>query len=411
MNATREHEHLLIRLACLLALGKGETEEHEALCESMLESWNTLDASTREFFRGLSGDLDMLDDTERLEPSQKSSVELEQALGLAWNEQRYSEVLSLLRKVQAPRPPEKIAYVRGKCCSALGFHEAALAFYDHAARLKPSNGNYAYLAFVEALDLGMIDWVITKARKIGEAQDSPPTALFAAAHALLRTDSGEEGRSDALLESIIDILSRALAAEGRLPRANRLPAVLVGGYVELGLCHERLNQTDLARDAYTDALRIDPRSDAALTARGLLLASLDKAQAAIDFTEAVALKTPLVWPYLYLANRALTAREYIRAMDLCQEGLAHAKDPSQRANLLEWLALAKTGLGEPRKVVEDLFEKALDCAPFNPRIRRNKDIALGAEPSESGGPSWQVANDTGDDAARLQFRRQTLAAA
>ncbi len=411
MNAGREHEHLLIQLARLLAEGKGETEEHEALCESMLASWNALDASTREFFRGLSGDLDMLDDTERLEPSQRSPAELELALGLAWNEEKYSEVLSLLRKVQAPRPPEQIAYVRGRCCAALGFHEAALVFHDHAAQLKPSNGNYAYLAFVEALELGMIDWVITKAKAIGEAQDSPPSALFAAAHALVRTDSEEEGRSDALLESIIGILHRALAAEDRLPRANRLPAVLVGGYVELGLCHERLNQTDLARDAYTHALQIDPRSDAALIARGLLLASSDKAQAAIDFTEAVALQTRLVWPYLYLANRAVEAGEYIRAVDLCQDGLARATDPSQRANLLEWLALAKTALGEPRKVVEDLFERALDYAPFNPRIRRNKDIALSAEPPGSGGPSWQVANDTGDDAARLQFRRQTLAAA
>jgi hypothetical protein len=61
MNPKREHAQKLMQLHRLLAEGKGETEEHEALCESMLESWNQLDAPTRELFRQLSADLDMLE--------------------------------------------------------------------------------------------------------------------------------------------------------------------------------------------------------------------------------------------------------------------------------------------------------------------------------------------------------------
>ncbi|UQA54986.1 tetratricopeptide repeat protein [Polyangium aurulentum] len=416
MSPKRAHEQQLIRLHRLLAEGKGETEEHEALCESMLESWKQLDATTRELFRGLSGDLDMLEGTERLEATEEDTAHLSQEIERTWKEKDFPRVLALLRKVQAPFfPADRVAYVRGRCWNELGFPEAAHAFYEHASKLNPDNGNYAYLALIQALSLGWGEQVVAKANAVADDPHAHARALFAAAHALLRTDASGQLGDERLYRKIVGILQRAVAAETRLPASLRRPSVLAGGYVELGFCYERLQDPDLARRAYTEALQIDPKSDAAFTARGLLLSSTEPDKAALDFAQAVSLKTPLVWPYLFLARHTLLTGDYGRTVELCEEGLKRTDDPGQRANLFEWLALAKAALSEPKELVEEIFEQALDLSPLNLRIQRNKEIALGAAPPESGERPWQVASDTLDDEARLQFRQQfrqqTLAAA
>lgn len=139
MNPKREHEQKLLQLHRLLAEGKGETEEHEALCESMLESWDLLDTTTRELFRGLSGDLDMLGGTERLETTEESPADLAHEIERAWRGKDFPRVLSLLRKVQRPFfPADRVAHMRGRCWSELGFHEAAHTFYEHASKLNPA---------------------------------------------------------------------------------------------------------------------------------------------------------------------------------------------------------------------------------------------------------------------------------
>lgn len=408
--AAREYEHLLIQLERLLAAGRGESEEHEELCDRMSEPWYRLDPPTQELLRGLSGDLYMLQGQEVLEHADEAPDILKQRLQAAWNAGDHRHVLSLLRRVQAPFfPADRVAYVRGRCWSALGFHEAALAFYDHAAKVNPRNGSYVYLAFDEVIRLDRVEEAIKRAHAAANDPAASSRALFAAGHALLWAVQRER-RFDGenVLRGIIEILRRAIAIESAAAPTQRLRSVLAQGYVEVGVCLERLDELESALTAYDDALRVDPDNDGALTARGMLqMARHEVSRAALDFERAVGLGTPLVWPYLHLAFQALKGAEYARCIELCGMGILRSEDERHRAAFYEWMVVSELMLlRSPPNIMEELFERAMDHAPLNIRIPGYRDSYVQRSPVDVGEVPWELSDEAANDNARREILRR-----
>jgi tetratricopeptide (TPR) repeat protein len=277
----------------------------------------------------------------------------------AWKAKDYVLLLQLLRKRRAPQlTDDKAAYVRGRVWGELGYREAALAFTTYAADASQHNGTYAYLALVDAMDLDHIDEALARAEAIEAREDAPIRSLIAAAHALLRFAPDDD--ADRLCTRAAALLARAIDTESaRLP-TEQLPGLLAEAYVALGICREMLDDVNGALDSYSNALKVDPRNDAALTARGLLLMNTDEHAAEREFERAVQTRTPLVWPYLYLASMYLQRKEYTACIEVCSAAFKHAPDQGdeQRANFYEWLAIANRARRAPEPIVEDLFALA-----------------------------------------------------
>ncbi len=384
------HEIEAIQLFRLILAGRDEAEEGDELRDKMLVSWEEMTDQEREVLRGLHRDLHMLSGDEVLDDDAATMDQFR----AAWKAKNYALVLQLLRKQREPHlTADRVAYVRGRTWGELGYREASLAFTTYAADVSPDNGSYAYLALVDAMELDHVETALARAEAIEARGDGPIRSFIAAAHAFLRF--GLDDGAARLYERAATLLTRAIAAESaRLP-TEQLPGLLAQAYVELGICREMLRDAAGALESYSDALKVDPQNDAALTARGLLLMNSDERAAERDFERAVQSMTPLVWPYLYLAPMYLQRKEYMACIQVCSAALKHALDQGdeQRANFYEWLAIANRARRAPEPIVEELFALAGERAPLNLRIDQNRRRQR----------DWEVVRDTSLDESTQRF--------
>jgi len=387
-----KHQIEAVQLFRLVQAGGDESEDGDELRDMMLVSWEEMTDHERELLRGLYRDLHMLSKDEVLDEEPATMDQFR----VAWKSKDYTLVLHLLRKRRDPGlTDDKVAYIRGRAWGELGYREAALAFTTYAADASPHNGTYAYLALVDAIELDHVDEALARAAAIEAREDAPIRSFIAAAHALLRF-APDDDAARRFYERAAALLTRAIETESaRLP-TEQLPGLLAEAYIELGICREMLGDVNGAHDSYSDALKVDPKNDAALTARGLLLMNTDERAAERDFERAVQSGTPLVWPYLYLAPMYLGREEYRACIQVCSAAFKHALDQGdeQRANFYEWLAIANRACRAPEPIVEDLFARAGERAPLNLRIDENRRRQR----------DWEVVRDTSLEESRLRFR-------
>lgn len=388
-EAALEYEQHLVRLARLMAAGRGDAEEADAEREAMEGPWDHMSAEEQQLMRHLSSELYMLEQDEMPEEGSAGRKEVESA----WKTKDYRLLLSFLRKHPDWLAEHAVAYLRGIVWGELGYEEAGLAFMTYAADTAPQNGNYTYLALVSAMELEHVEEALARATAIELREDAPTRSLIAAAHALLRFTSAEALRH---YERAAALFNRAIYKESARPVEERFTGMLTEAYVGLGVCHELRGDVGAALTAYSDALKVDPRSDVALIARGFLLMSSDEAAAERDFKLAVETKTPVVWPYLYLAPIYLRRQEYSGCIELCHAALQQARDQAdeQRANFYEWSAIARAHMQASRAVVDELFALAVERAPLNPRIDQNRHRL----------ENWDVDLDTSLDEGRRRFQ-------
>src|SRR5439155_11363147 len=115
-----------------------------------------------------------------------------------------------------------------------------------------------------------------------------------------------------------------------------------------------------------------PTSYAPRTVRGVVTYPSDKAVQ--DFWDAIKLGDPSCYPYYYLAYEALTRKDFANAAARSEEALQHEPSNTIRAQLLEWLAIARSYLGNDPKEIERLFVKAQELDPGNTRIEHNAAV-------------------------------------
>src|SRR5438105_11067064 len=92
----RGYERLLLWLHGLIAAGKGDTDEAEAVRDEMEIPWRQLSGEELGRLDGLLGDLYMLQDQEVFEPideDERAHKALAAELQEAWNEERWDDVL------------------------------------------------------------------------------------------------------------------------------------------------------------------------------------------------------------------------------------------------------------------------------------------------------------------------------
>lgn len=386
-SSALKHEIEAVRLFRLIQAGQDETEDGDNLRDTMLASWEEMTDQERDLLRGLHRDLHMLSGDEVLD---EETATMDQ-LRAARKAKEPAVVLRLLRRRREPSlTNDKVAWLRGKVWGELGYREAALAFTTYAAEVSPHNDAYAYLALFDATELAHGDEALARAAAIEAREDAPLRSAVAAAHALLRFAPDDGAMRSAAL------LSRAIGTESARLLAEQFPSMLVAAYVELGMCREMLDDAPGALDSYSNALKVDPHDDTALTARGLLLMNTDERAAERDFERAVQSGTPLVWPYLYLAPMYLQREEYKACIQVCLAALKHALDQGdeQRANFYEWLAIANRARRAPEPIVEEFFALAGESAPLNRRIDENRGRQR----------DWEVVRDTSLEESRQGFR-------
>jgi hypothetical protein len=126
-------------LHALFMGGKGESDEADALRDQMDEPWEALTEAQRELVSGLTADLNWI----RREPKRpnvaRDSVltealpKLVAALGAG----DWRSVLETLREAAPDLARSKVAELRGRAWHALGDHDSARLFLEHARSPKP----------------------------------------------------------------------------------------------------------------------------------------------------------------------------------------------------------------------------------------------------------------------------------
>jgi tetratricopeptide (TPR) repeat protein len=171
-----------------------------------------------------------------------------------------------------------------------------------------------------------------------------------------------------VLEDLVRVLERNLARlqdeEARQSSTCALAIALVG------FCFDHLGDTRSALRYYNLGVAADPTNDALLVARGILRYGTDPGAAA-DFQQAIRYRSPVVWPYFFLAHHFLVSNRFDECRQMCECALGMTASDVVRGNLYEWLAISRSELGFPAEQVRAAFEDAIRLETANERIRRN----------------------------------------
>ncbi len=86
---------------------------------------------------------------------------------------------------------------------------------------------------------------------------------------------------------------------------------------------------------------------------------------------AIPSRSPVVWPYLFLAHDNLLHNRFKECQRLCELALAMPASGAVKSELSEWVAIAQSELSFPIETVRASFENAIRLDPSNERASRN----------------------------------------
>ena len=394
----------LLRMHRLAVAGLFESEEADALREAMDEPWQGLSAVERARVAGLSADLNALEGlaSERtpaaMNPrAQGKLVEVDEARQRG----EWDRALGLLRRWDGDVSGAVASYLRGTIWQHAGDPAVAAVFFAHASRLDPENGNYQAV-LLRALKMADPPEALRCAEQVlAESEARAPAAVVFALEVLFGTTrEAREVEANATFRRLIPLLERTLV---RLQKAEDVSPALVGmALVLLASCHEHLGDARRASESYSLAIQRDPRNDALLTARGVLLYG-GSPQALADFEQAARLGSRLVWPYFFLAHHYLADARFEDARSACERGLLEKSSARVRSELQEFLAISLAGLGYPEEVVRRAFESSIRTDPANDRARRNLEKFESALAAREPRPrDWERQSESSLRASRTE---------
>jgi hypothetical protein len=152
-----EYETLLKKLHRLMAEGKGDSEEADAVRDEMDRPERELNREELARLNGLSADLYMLQDDEMFEPpdpDEGTPELLDARLDAAWHGQDWEKVLELLRRGPTFLSKDRIAHMRARAYRELGHPDTALLFMEYAAGLNPHEPLYKSQLIEQSGQLG-----------------------------------------------------------------------------------------------------------------------------------------------------------------------------------------------------------------------------------------------------------------
>jgi hypothetical protein len=145
---------LLRRLHFLIAEGKGETDEADAIRDEMEGPWADMNTDERERTRVLSADLYTLDDnpTTPCDSSAEADI-LRIELNRACEAHGWEAALDLLRQHPHALPAHEAACWRGRFWNELGDPDTAALFFKRAGKLDPHKTKMYLAAFMQVMVL------------------------------------------------------------------------------------------------------------------------------------------------------------------------------------------------------------------------------------------------------------------
>lgn len=355
----------------LIASGRGESEEADALRDAMASDHRLLSAEEENRLNGLSEDLYSLTESDDAAPP-SSAPDPAAAVEFQRARQRHDwpSALLFLRRLGRGFPASDLAFQQFQAYAQLGHMETAFRFLERSADLDPTDFRKQHLFLEFSGKAGRGAEALARADQLLRDRATPTPLVIASAH--LRFDTlrnSPDATALPVVRELAGTLERAMSAPEAL--ADTPISVRIIGHTTLGFCLEKLGDLKGAMEAFDQALQLDPESDALRVARGLVLARHDMDRAAAEFTAAADVGSRLVHPYLFLAPYELGKGRWERARLFADKLLAYTQDPAVEAEALQWQAIAHFELGAPWRNVEALFRQAQVLDPLNPRIRDN----------------------------------------
>jgi len=400
-HALHEMERLLVRLHELIAADQTDSDETDTVRDRMDELSVSLEGSQVQMVNDLSGDLYMLTGEEVVAEAMRGlPLEAVHAqIKAAFEEKRWPD---LLRALRGPHqlPKDRAAYVRARAYACLGFHLAAVKFFEHAYALRP-NPNYLALALDEHMASDMADTAHSLVQTIEDNPNAHPTLTLKAALVLLDLSRNRPEEEKIEFDKRIDGLIERAKGDPRWPES--VPSLRTAGLVALAFGLARADQLTNAESALDEAIGISPSSDAARVARGLVRVDAGRLDVAYeDFNEAVRLGAKTAWPYFYLTHRAVISADFRTVATLAAMGAHLAPAGSIRAKFFEWWAIAFAEMGRATSEVLALFDAAEAENPFDAVIQANA-AKYRSHTSALGAPAMWQSSQLGSGGSVLKM--------
>jgi tetratricopeptide (TPR) repeat protein len=371
----------LHRLHALTLEGRNDSPEADAIRDGLEQPWYDLSESEQARIGGLSEDLYSISDPPQ-EPLpsnpqvQRKLIEAAEARQVG----KWDQALELLRRWSRYIDPSLLSGMRGTLWQDAGDDATAALFYQHAARMDPTNTRHHYL-YLSAIEKSDPDLALSKANEIiaDDENHAPEVVVTAAGIAFVSVKQGNGETSGMTPERLVSTLDRAIArlGEGRPHHITSFDSFYVLAYGILALCHALMGNSRAAIRSIDLAIAADPAISSLLLYRGILRYGVDPG-AADDFEKAIGLGSATTWPYFYLAHHALVSGRFEDCLRFCERGLTFPASDEVRALLHEWLAISRAERRYPADQIRAAFEEAIRLAPDADRIRLNLATFEGA---------------------------------
>jgi tetratricopeptide (TPR) repeat protein len=375
------YARLLIRLHEFIRQDQRETPEAEAVADEMDRPWLLMSEQERARMGGLAEDLYALAEggpkVVQMSPSEAAAwrEEAQAIRDLVLLGQKLDKALTFLRRPHPPitQAPDIIPYLQARCWEQLGDVETALVFYREAARMDRRNAS-TIITILEKLK--RFEDAAEVAESVICSSDAGPEELYVATSPLLElTRVGPRDEVNLHFEKAIRTLRRALnlTEEGTYiaPRDELRRRISIA----LAACLRELGRADEARQTLDAAIAKAPQDPVLLAYRGYVRGMTDPAGALADFASAVRYGATSFWPFFFLSRHALHERDWAAALEYANRALEFAAAPIAQAEAYEVIGIAQSYLGGPAELVVEYFDRAVDLAPSNDRIRYNREVA------------------------------------
>jgi tetratricopeptide (TPR) repeat protein len=356
----------------LLAAGKDDSPEADAIRDATDGPWQALSEVERNRIRNLSEDLYSLveppPDAQPIPP--QAQAKLNEAFE-AKQRGEWDRALDLLRRWRAYIDPALVSYLRGAIWLEAGDPATAALFYEHASNQERDNENYLSM-FLYTLNIVDPAAASKRADEILQeyANYSPVVVSRAADIKFMSARTTSETEAHRMFEFLEPILKSTLARfdQQDLSTINRSSYVMT--LALLGFGYEFLGKWQAALEFYSRGLQLAPYNDALLVARGILLYG-SSPRALTDLDMAIRVGSPLVWPYVFLAHHYLLNGRVEECRKFCERALSMNSSAMVKSEVSEWMAITQAELGFPAEMVRASFDNAIRLDPTNERAKRN----------------------------------------
>lgn len=365
----RKYAALQMRRHKLLC--ENETAASDEIEDEMDSIWDALDPEQRRNLNGFAADLNWIRRQSQPPPKGRKLDEVttndHRELLAAREAKDWFKFLHFLRMCAIALPPMNVGYLRGVTYHALGFPEYALAFYEYAADMAPSDHSMGIIAlqYADAVDGKRAE---KRAEKVISARHlySPPVVAMSVLITLRKKE--REGSSIDRTE-FTAMFQEALESLTLEPPSAEIQAMT---YQLTAAGFETLDELKLALQSYEAGLKLAPNHEVLLIGLGLMLYGVETKRAVELFQRVVEGKgTPLVWPYFFLAHYYVLQGNYDDSLRMVRLAKERATTNPIRAELSQWQAICLAENGYPPEVVRPVFQKAKTLDPTNERIARN----------------------------------------